>query len=120
MQRDIQKHVKNNCATYAGNGRCLLDKPCPFFDAENEGARCSYFENNVIPSDDNLTAKYWARFGAAYWNDGDTYKPCNKCGNNFDYGKSPKRQYCDRCRNEQARENRNKRMRKYRRNKQAE
>ena|SRR5699024_6663737 len=119
MNREIQKQVASNCATYAGNGRCLLDRPCPFFDSEKEGARCGYYENSVLPSDDKLHSKYWARFGLAYWSEGTHSKPCNSCGNMFDASDSPKRQYCESCRDKQARESRNKRNREYRRRLQA-
>lgn len=115
MSTELTNQIENTCATYAGGGRCLLDRPCPFFNVDNAGARCLYYENAVLPEDDRLFTKYWARFGLAYWDDGAHAKPCNNCGNNFDASDSPKRQYCDTCRDELAREARNRRTREYRR-----
>lgn len=115
LNKDIQEYVKSKCATYAGNGRCLLDRPCPFF-SDDDSARCLYFENGVLPEDDKLEARYWARFGLTHWNESSYAKPCKRCGNVFDSSDSPKRQYCDNCKDEQAREKRNQRNRKYRRN----
>lgn len=94
MNREIQKQVASNCATYAGNGRCLLDRHCPFFDSKKEGARCEYYENSVLPSDVDLYNRYWMRFGLAYW--GADAKTCGECGKGFE-AKSNAQKYCESC-----------------------
>lgn len=94
INKTIQQHVKSKCASYAGNGRCLLDKPCPFFDEGNESARCIYYENGVLPEDDKLKARYWARFGLAYW--GDNIKTCDECAEGF-AANSNAQKYCKDC-----------------------
>lgn len=96
MNKDIQKHIESKCATYAGDGCCLLDRQCPFFNTENEGARCIYYENAVLPEDEQLKGRYWSRFGLAYWSGKDA-KVCAECSKAFE-PKSNAQKYCDSCR----------------------
>src|SRR5699024_8626089 len=95
MNREIKKQVASNCATYAGNGRCLLDRPCPFFDSQKEGARCGYFESSVLPRDVDLYNRYWMRFGLTYC--GADAKTCGECGTGFT-PKSNRQKYLHDCR----------------------
>lgn len=102
---DIQKHVKTNCATYAGNGDCLVERgggchTCPFFEEGNESARCLYYESAVLPSDDQLKARYWNRFGLVYW---VASKVCKRCKNPFEPN-DQREQFCFECKAEQRRE----------------
>lgn len=95
LNRTISKHVSAKCATYAGEGRCLLDRPCPFFDESNDAARCHYYENAVLPEDDKLKTRYWARFGLEHWNSSNV-KTCDECGKGFE-AKSNAQKYCESC-----------------------
>lgn len=98
LKDDVKKHVATNCATYAGNGRCHLDRPCPFFNTEDtEMPRCSHFENAVLPADDNLSARYWGSFGLEYWGDQGTTKACTECKRVYK-ANSNRQKYCDSCR----------------------
>ncbi|GGJ49629.1 cysteine-rich VLP protein [Virgibacillus salexigens] len=115
LKDDVKKQVETSCATYAGNGHCHLDRPCPFFNSnEIELSRCNYFENAVLPANEKLNARYWQSFGIAYW--GELTKVCKRCENTFNPGDQKRRQYCDECRVIQRKEKRNKRMREYRKN----
>src|SRR5690625_1147476 len=111
LKDDVKNHVADTCSLYAGNGRCHLDRPCPFFrGAANESLpRCLYYEQSVLPADDKLKARYWGTFGLTYW--GEETKVCNRCENTFDPGEQKRRQYCDECRETQRKEQRNRRMR---------
>jgi len=121
---DIRKQVTEQCANYDKEGLCLLEtgaggcRRCPFFNGQkgDKLPRCLYYENAVLPDDEKLKARYWQSFGLAYWGDKreGTLKACKRCENPFDPGESPKRQYCDECREQQRKEKRNKRMRDYR------
>ncbi|GAQ18524.1 cysteine-rich VLP family protein [Oceanobacillus picturae] len=113
LKDDVTNQIKNNCASYAGNGQCLLDRPCPFFNSENdELPRCIHYETSVLPADEKLNARYWQSFGVAYW--GEESKVCKRCENVFNPGDKKRRQYCDECRDHQEKEKRNRRMREYR------
>lgn len=100
LNRDVEKHVAKQCATYAGKGQCLIDRPCPFFEnVDNERARCFYYENGVLPTDDKLQARYWARF--EHKDEGN--KVCKRC--DFRFKATDKReQYCTDCKGKQKRE----------------
>jgi len=114
LNKDIQTHVKDKCATYAGNGRCLLDRPCPFFSGD-ESARCLYFENSVLPEDDKLEARYWSRFGLSYWR--DSIKTCENCGKGYTPN-SNRQKYCDDCKTHvKTMQKRKENRRRYQRNK---
>lgn len=124
LKDDIQKQVKEQCSNYDKNGLCLLEtgaggcRSCPFFNGEigDKLPRCSYYENAVLTADEKLKARYWQSFGLSYWNEGNNdMKVCKRCENPFDPGKHNRRQYCDECREIQRKENRNRRMREYRR-----
>lgn len=74
--------------------------PAPFFEEGNESARCLYFENAVLPSDDQLKARYWNRFGLVYW---EASKVCKRCENPFEPN-DQREQFCSECKAEQRRE----------------
>src|SRR5699024_11727494 len=100
---DIKQDVKSNCATYAGGGRCLLDRPCPFLSKDvKDGARCSYYENAVLPADDTLTLRYWSRFSKEATDKGSV-KVCQSCNKVFT-PKSNAEKYCGGCRDERSEE----------------
>ena len=108
---DIKQDVHNNCATYAVDGQCLLDRPCPFFSKDvKDGARCSYYENAVLPANDTLTLRYWSRFSS----ETDNQKVCKRCNNVFNYD-DKREQYCNSCKSENEREKAKLRKRKQRR-----
>lgn len=117
LQDDLQKHVERNCATYDEGGKCLLEqnpegcRTCPFFEEGNEQARCLYFENAVLPSDDQLKARYWNRFGLAYW---ESQKVCKRCEQPFEES-DQREQYCKECKAEQRKEKAKERKREQRR-----
>lgn len=116
MFKNIKKHIKDKCANYAGNGQCLYDRPCPFFDEKNERARCIYYENAVLPENEQIKADYWRRFGLTYWGWGEKdVKACAVCGKGFT-PQSNRQKYCSNCRDEQRRERAKLRKRKQRRN----
>lgn len=112
LRDDIKKQVETSCAVYAGDGQCLLDRPCPFFNAENESLpRCGYYENAVLPEDDRLKARYWQSFGLAHW--GEDSKPCKRCENLFTPS-DKRQQYCSDCKEIKRRQAARDRKRKQR------
>ena len=116
MFKNIQKHIKDKCANYAGNGQCLYDRPCPFFDEKNERARCLYYENAVLPENEQIKADYWRRFGLTYWGEKGV-KLCAECSKGFE-PKSNGQKYCDSCRDVVKRRQKSAQNRRYyRRNK---
>lgn len=119
LLKDIQKQVKDDCALYDGDGMCKMGVPCPFFAENGDQARCNYYENMVLPGDEKLKARYWGRFGLKYWSqedEGTHVKQCKSCGDNFEAGDKPKRQYCTDCRDEKRREQERNRKRRQRKN----
>jgi len=106
LNEELRNHVEKNCATYAGAGNCLLQSKadgchtCPFFEEGNEQARCLYFENAVLPTDDKLKARYWNRFGLEYW---ESQKVCKRCENPFE-ASDQREQYSSECKAEQRKE----------------
>lgn len=95
LKDDIKQHIEDNCANYAGDGQCLLDRRCPFFDGDNESLpRCVYYENAVLPGDDKLKSRYWQSFGLAYW--GESSKVCKQCEGVFS-PEDKREQYCNEC-----------------------
>lgn len=111
LKDDIKKHVEANCATYAGSGRCHLDRLCPFFQAGDNLPRCLYYETSVLPGDDGLKARYWQSFGVAYW--GEQAKPCKRCSRLFTPD-DKRQQYCKDCGEAQRKESQSRRKREQR------
>ena len=109
---DIKQDVKSNCATYAGGGRCLLDRSCPFLSKDvKDGARCSYYENAVLPADDTLTLRYWSRFSKEATDKGSV-KVCQSCNKVFT-PKSNAEKYCGGCRDEVKRRQKSEQNKRY-------
>jgi hypothetical protein len=73
--------VEAHCANYAGEGRCVYDRPCPYF-AEKPTQRCRYYEDNVLPNDQAAEIAYWQARG---WprGTGDRLTSCKSCGKPF-------------------------------------
>ncbi|SFP99246.1 hypothetical protein SAMN05518683_11472 [Salibacterium halotolerans] len=114
LREDLKRQASEQCATYAGDGNCLLDRPCVFFDkSSDEIKRCPYFENCVLPADETLEARYWRSTGT-----GEDLPDCRKCGEPF-HPKSNAQKYCGDCRAETQKEQARKRQRELRRNKRA-
>ncbi|ADC48960.1 hypothetical protein BpOF4_04480 [Alkalihalophilus pseudofirmus OF4] len=109
LKTEIQRQVKSECATYAGNGRCLLDRQCPFFGAGESFIRCSYYENCVMPGDESLTARYWNALG----NSESLADYCESCKQPFQK-RSNAQKYCSSCQSKINAEQRRKRDREYR------
>jgi hypothetical protein len=86
---ELQRFIQRNCATYASNGRCLLDCQCAYF-SEN-GGRCNYAETSVIPSDLEIERKYWAERGNSI--NGNF---CEECRAPFER-RSNRQKYCASC-----------------------
>lgn len=113
LKNDIKRTVTNQCANYDRDGQCLLDRPCPYFNDDDENlSRCSYFENCVLPGDDSLKTRYWSAFGLAIWN--ENAKVCQRCEQPFQPDR-PKQRLCSDCRDIQRRERQRERARRYRR-----
>lgn len=115
LKTDIRKLIENECATYGGFGNCLLDCVCPFFRDDVELPRCIYFENSVLPADEELKARYWNAFGYSEWGDGPGVKLCESCRRQFQ-PRSNRQKYCKSCGEEVRRRQRNKQSRRYREN----
>jgi hypothetical protein len=107
----LQSFVSANCATYDGDGKCLLetgangDRTCVYF--REYGGRCSYAENCVIPGDHKVEVLYWAERGVTV--SGDF---CDSCQQPFER-KSNRQRYCKKCGEFAEKENRRKRDQEY-------
>jgi hypothetical protein len=106
--KDVQKHVKSQCATYAGRGCCHLDRPCSYF-LEYEGA-CSYFESSVLPGNEALKVRY---FNSVSGDADSIANTCERCNDPFEK-RSNSQRFCAECQAENEREKRRKRDREYR------
>ncbi|WP_088032778.1 cysteine-rich VLP protein [Evansella clarkii] len=95
LKEQIQKSVRDKCATYDRDGDCFLQRDgcytCVYFRDDTELPRCPYFENAVLPGSDSLHSRYWNAFGG-----GGTGKPCERCGNMFET--TGRKKHCDDCR----------------------
>lgn len=109
MKDDVKKLVENNCATYAGEGKCYLDRQCPYFSGNEGLPRCSYFENCVLPGDEKLLAQYWNSFGSVDSSDSS----CERCDKWF-HKTSNRQVYCESCSQIVALDKKRARDRKYR------
>lgn len=93
-QSKVRQYIARNCATYDGNGLCLLrtdstgGRLCPFFAPT--GKTCNYAEQAVIPGDKTIEALYNAgKVGAT----GDL---CERCKAPFERT-SNRQKYCPDC-----------------------
>lgn len=116
----IKQLVKNNCACFLGdkhgisNYCCLKDGSCVFFDNANPLPSCRYFENGVLPIDEQMEREYKLERNMAV--DRLTAKPkvnCKKCSDTFE-ANSNRQHYCEKCRDKNTREQSKLRMRKLR------
>lgn len=59
---DDRQLVETHCASYAGNGRCIFDRACPYF-ATTVRQRCTYYEDSVLSNDQSAEVSYWQERG---------------------------------------------------------
>ncbi|QIZ08491.1 hypothetical protein HFZ78_18730 [Priestia megaterium] len=108
---DLQRLIKNKCATYDDKGNCYLetgansDKTCVYF--REQGGRCTYAEQSVIPDDAKIEASYLAERGVK-----TPANFCDSCLEPFER-KSNRQRYCKKCGEFAEKENRRNRDREY-------
>jgi hypothetical protein len=111
-KKSIQREVKSNCANYAGDGQCLLDQPCGYFNRTDfQYNRCSYFEESVLPGNKPLEILYRGDLDTLYGKKGsDNVDKCKRCNHPF-FKQSNAAKYCEDCRSIVTREKSKARMR---------
>jgi hypothetical protein len=108
---DLQRLIKNKCATYEDKGNCHLetgangDRTCVYF--REQGGRCSYAEQSVIPNDAKVESLYLAELGVKV--SGDF---CDACLQPIER-KSNRQRFCKKCGELAEKENRRQRDREY-------
>ncbi|MCE7792638.1 hypothetical protein K8O68_09445 [Salipaludibacillus sp. CUR1] len=111
LKHDLARYVKEHCATYAGNGRCHLDRPCVYFTDGDDFERCIYAENCVLPGSDTL----WSRYLNIH-NQAVNSKACVRCAVIFDPTNN-RQKYCKNCAKERRKERQRNYMREVRKRK---
>lgn len=112
---NFTRFISQSCATYDSDGNCHLetnvngDRTCVYF--REQGGRCLYAENFVIPGNERIEMQYWLERGLAQWNEGA--KTCKSCNQLFK-PTGNRQAYCTTCGQERARKKRNERNREYR------
>ncbi|MFK9120508.1 cysteine-rich VLP protein [Peribacillus frigoritolerans] len=75
------KLAEKNCANFL-NGKCLGENRCPVYNGSiSKGLRCPYFEESVLPSDEQLQENYQVHIlkqSASY-----SSKKCKGCNRVF-------------------------------------
>ena len=112
----IKSLIKEECAGYVtgfvNNYCCNHDEVCLFF-GEADMPRCKYFEEGVLPLEDELEKQYRQEhnMGVAIGRKAKPKIKCERCGTSFD-ANSNRHKLCEKCkkivRREQARERQNK------------
>ncbi|MBE0340936.1 hypothetical protein E4V51_06590 [Paenibacillus sp. 28ISP30-2] len=119
-KNSIKRLVKNNCAGYLGtkhgisNYCCLQDGPCVFFAQDDSLPHCTYFENGVLPIDEQLEREYKSERNVE--TEPKTAKPrvnCTRCGGTFS-ANSNRQKCCEKCRGKNVNEKTKLRMRQMR------
>jgi hypothetical protein len=112
IKKRIQREIKSNCANYAGDGQCLLDQPCRYFNRTDfMYNRCGYFEESVLPGNSSLEIVYRDEIDKLYGKkSSQKVDKCNRCNHPF-YKESNAAKYCEDCRLIVTREKSKARMR---------
>lgn len=118
LKNKLKRLIKNNCACYLGDKHgishycCSVDGICVFFNQED--ASCSYFENGVLPLDEQLEFEYKLERNMEVIRKAP--KPrvkCKSCGDMF-FASSNRQMYCDKCKEQNEKQKSKLRMRKMR------
>lgn len=116
----IKRLVKNNCACFLGDKQgisnycCFQDGSCVFFNQDDSIPSCSYFENGILPIDEQLEYDYKLERNMEVEN--RTIKPkvkCKSCGDTF-AANSNRQMYCEKCKQYNEKQKVKLRMRKMR------
>ena len=100
----IKNLVKNECAGYLTE-QCSIknycpskDRACLFFAENQELPRCKYFEEGVLPLDEELERDYLAErnMGMSVNRKAKPKVKCKRCGDVFD-ANSNRQLYCEKC-----------------------
>lgn len=112
----IQQLAKRDCASFEGKSGCVFGGDCRYF--RDSAAHCRYFEEYVLPADQELEAQYWNERGRAdrlSATDDTALKACKRCRETVRMRRNA--QYCDECREILKRESKREYARKWRRDK---
>lgn len=116
----IKRLVKNHCASYIGEKHgvrhycCYHDDSCVFFIQGEEMPSCNYFEQGVLPLDEQLTYDYQLeRNGDVQRREVKPRVRCQRCHETF-FANSNRQVYCLACREWNTKEQAKLRMRKMR------
>jgi len=116
----IKRLVKDQCACYLGdkhgisNFCCWKDGSCVMFNQEDNLPSCRYFENGVLPTDEELERDY--KLKRDMEDGAKQAKPkvnCKRCGDTFS-ANSNRQHYCGKCRKRNQNEKSRIRMRQMR------
>jgi len=111
----VKSLIKNECAGYhtENNYCCTKDGTCVFFEDNKELPSCKYFEEGVLPLDEDLEREYRIerKMELPENRKAKSKVKCERCGEPFN-ANSNRQKLCERCRKivrkEQARERQSK------------